>query len=249
MSDTDWFDVLKSSLQGAQPSDTMRPEDVEMLIGDIVAGRIQAPARRRNHRAPRKLVAAGVIVGVLGSGAAVAALWNTFKPDRPHEGIACHASADVAVTRAVVIAPAADPIAACAKLWRSGALPDVDGGAATDVIPNLFMCVGRGGGLEVFPRLSDVAVTCDDLGLSETEGVSIHDPLIVLQDRLSNDINSTCTDLQSARKLARAALSDLSLNNWTIVVQADTAGCVAAGEDPATQSIFLFSNHTQPPTT
>jgi len=249
VSDTDWFAVLKSTLQAEGSTATMQPDDVEALIADIVGGRIEAP-KTHSNRARRKVVAAGLVVGVLGSGAAVAALWNRSNVSKPHEGIACHATADLAVTRAIVIAPAADPIGACANLWRSGALPDLaDGSKRVDVVPKLFICVGAGGGLEVFPALSDVADSCADLGLTEPSGPSINDPLVALQDRLSNDINAKCTDLESAKQLVRAALSDLALSNWAITIRGDLSTCVIAGEDPDTHSVYLFSLPTQPPTT
>lgn len=247
MSDTDWFAVLKSTLQAEGSTATMLPDDVEALIADIVGGRVEAP-KRRSNRTRRKVLAAGLVVGVLGSGAAVAALWNRSNVSRPQEGIACHASADLGVTRAIVIAPAADPIGACMNLWRSGALPDLaDESSRTDIVPKLFVCVGVGGGLEVFPTLPDVADSCGDLGLTEPTGPSIHDPLVALQDRLSTDINANCTDLESARKLVRSALSDLALSNWTITIRGDLSACVAAGEDPDTQSVYLFSLPTQSP--
>jgi hypothetical protein len=227
----------------------MRPDDVEALIADIVGGRIEAP-KRRSTRGRRKVLAAGLVVGVLGSGAAVAALWNRSNVSKPHEGIACHATADLAVTRAIVIAPAADPIGACTNLWRSGALPDLaDGSNQVDIVPKLFVCVGKGGGLEVFPALSAATDSCDDLGLTEPAGASINDPLVALQDRLSNDINAKCTDLESARELVRSALSDLALSDWTITIRGDLSTCVVAGEDPDTHTVYLFSLPTQPPTT
>ena len=249
MSDTDWFAVLKSTLHAEGSTATMRPDDVEALIADIVGGRIEAPAWR-GIRARRKVLAAGLVVGVLGSGAAVAALWNRSNVSRPNEGIACHATADVAVTRAIVIAPADDPIGACTSLWKSGALPDLaEGSDRPNIVPKLFACVGAGGGLEVFPTVAGVADSCDDLGLIEATGLSIHDPLVALQERLSGDINAQCTDLESAKELARSALTDLALSDWTITIRGDLSTCVIAGEDPDTHSVYLFSLPKQSPTT
>lgn len=245
VSDTDWFGVLKWTLQSEGPIETMRPDDVEALIVNIVSGRIKAPARDRRHNrhTRRKLWAAGVVVAVLGSGATVAAVWNR-SADKPHEGIACHVSADLGVTRAVVIPPAADPIAACSNVWGSGAVP---AGHSTEVVPNMFVCAGASGGLEVFPVLSDAAISCEDLGLSKAIGVLTVDPLVALQDRLSADINANCTDVETARKLAQSALTDLGLTNWTITVRREISSCTAAGEDVDTQSVYLFSVPTTPP--
>jgi hypothetical protein len=109
------------------------------------------------------------------------------------------------------------------------------------VTPPLFACVGPGGGLDVFPNLSDPPVSCVDLGLVEAVTDVSEDPLVLLQNRLSNDINATCVDVETARQRAQAALSDLGLNDWTVIVRDDSRDCVKAGEDPDTKSIFLQS--------
>jgi hypothetical protein len=67
------------------------------------------------------------------------------------------------------------------------------------------------------------------------------DPLVVLQERLASEINATCTDLDTARKLAETALAGVGLEDWTVTVRPDTRGCVIAGQDPETQSVYLFS--------
>jgi hypothetical protein len=178
---------------------------------------------------------------VLAGGATAAALLNRAEPKHPQEGIACHAAADL-TTGEVVIPPAPDPFAACTQLWLVGSLPDIDhGGPATDAAPPLFACVGPGGGLDVFPNLSDPPVTCTDLGLVGAITNVTADPLVVLQDRLSNDINANCVDLNTARQLAQTALSDVGLKDWTVTVRDSARDCVKAGEDPDTKSVYLQS--------
>ncbi len=58
---------------------------------------------------------------------------------------------------------------------------------------------------------------------------------------METDINSTCTDLESARKFAEQALADLVLEHWTVTVRPDAKNCVKAGEDPVNKSVYLFS--------
>jgi hypothetical protein len=239
----DWFAVYKEMLEADARDSTMNPADVEVLIADIIAGRIEAPKMPRSRRS-RRWIAGGTAVVVLAGGATAAALLNRAEPKHPQEGIACHAAADL-TTGEVVIPPAPDPLAACTQLWLVGRLPDIDhGGPATGAAPPLFACVGRGGGLDVFPNLSDPPATCTDLGLVAAITNVTADPLVVLRDRLSNDINATCVDLNTARQLAQTALSDLGLKDWTVVVRDNTKDCVKAGEDSDTKSVYLFS----PPT-
>jgi hypothetical protein len=241
VSDTDWYAIFKQSLDVDLPESTMTPEQVDVLIADIIAGRIEIPDIPRPRRSRRRWIAAGAAVTVLAGGTAVAALWNGAKPTHPEAGIACHASADPKGD-AEVIPPAKDPLAACAQLWLAGVLPDlVHGSPATDVAPPLFACVGPGGDLDVFPSLADPPISCDNLGLVKADTDLIADPTVVLQDRLSNDINLPCVDLNTARQLARKALTDLGLADWTVTVRDNVGDCVKAGEDPDTKSVYLLS--------
>jgi hypothetical protein len=241
VSDTDWYAIFKQTLEADLPESTMTSEQVDVLIADIIAGRIESSNVPRPRRPRRRWIAAGAAITVLAGGTAVAALWNGAKPTHPEQGIACRASADPKGD-AEVLPPAQDPLAACAQLWLAGVLPDLDhAGPATDVAPPLFACVGSGGALDVFPNLADPPIKCTDLGLVDADTDLIDDPRVVLQDRLTNDINLTCVDLDTARQLALKALADLGLNDWTVTVRDNAKDCVKAGEDPDTKSVFLLS--------
>lgn len=242
----DWFAILRESLRAEERPSPMSTNEVEALIADIVSGRHQETPKRRRGR---RWLAGGTAVVVLAGGATAAALWPRSKPAHPEQGIACHATLEV-VGNAQVIPPAADPLEACTELWFSGALPDLrQGGPATDIAPPLFACVGPGGGLEVFPNLSDPPASCSSLGLADANTDVISDPLVVLQDRLTTEINETCVTVDDARPLIEAALADVKLENWTITVRDDTHGCVFAGQDAEAKTVFLFTNPAQPPTT
>jgi hypothetical protein len=249
MSETDWFAILKQALESQRAMPPTNSEDVEVLIADIVAGRIRAtvPAKPRGTR--RRWIAGGSVVLVLASSATAAALWSRNKPDQPQQGIACHASLEV-VGGAQVIPPDPDPLEACAQLWLTGVLPDIKNGSApSEFAPPQFACVGQAGALEVFPSLSDPPTTCEDIGLVEADTNVSDDPLVVLQDRLVRSINETCVDVDTARQIVEVALADVGLDGWTVAVRDNTHGCVFAGEDPDTKSVFLLTNPAQNPTT
>ena len=249
MTDRDWFAILRTELEAEPPQPPLSASEVDTLIADIVSGRIQPPTKLGPRRSRRRWIAGGTAVVLLAGGATAAALWNRTKPTHPEEGIACHATAQ-AVGDVAVLPPAADPLDACTKLWLSGALPDIsNGGPATDAAPAQFACVGRGGGLDVFPNLSDPPTTCADLGLVDADTNVINDPLVLLQDRLSNEINAVCVDVETAKQLIHAALAEVGLNDWTITVHDGTHGCVAAGEDLDTKSVYLATNPRQTTTT
>jgi hypothetical protein len=241
VSETDWYAIFKQALEADPPGSTMTPEEVDVLIADIHAGRIEIPDMPRPRRVRRRWIAAGAAITVLAGGTVAAALWNGAKPAHPEAGIACRASADPKAD-AQVIPPATDPLAACTQLWLAGVLPDVvHGGPATDVAPPLFACVDPGGGLDVFPNQADPPVSCTDLGLVDADTDLVDDPRVVLQDRLTNDINLICVDLKTARELAHKALTDLGLTDWTVTVRDNARDCVKAGEDPDTKSVYLLS--------
>lgn len=249
MTERDWFAILKQELDTELTRPVTPGAEVDELIADIVAGRISAPIARRPMSSRRRWLAGGAAIIVLAGGATTAALWNRAKPANPQQGIACHGSTDL-VGDAQVIPPAADPLDACAQLWLAGVLPDIEhGGPATDVAPPQFACIGVGGGLDVFPNLSDPPITCVDLGLTEADTNVSQDPLVVLQDHLTNEINLVCVDVDTAQRLAEAALVDVGFDDWTIIVRDNTKDCVKAGEDPDTKMIYLQSLPGQSTTT
>jgi Cell wall synthesis protein CwsA len=243
----DWFSVLATMLREDEVDvPTMSPTDVDALIAGILDGRIGASgsARPLRRRRRRRWIAGGIAIGVLAGGATAAAVWRSSRPDHPQEGIACHSTAHPSDYTDVIPANA-DPIAACSQLWSSGAM--ANGGtavSATGFTPPaaMFVCIGSGGGLDVFPQISDPAVSCSDLGLADAITATL--PTEALQSRLSTDINLGCRSLDEARSLAVAALTDLGLRDWTVTVHEVVGPCVRAGADPATRSVFLFA----PPT-
>ena len=203
MSNIDWFAVYKQSLPTDVGEPDMTSAQIDALVADIVAGRVEVPEMPRSARSRRRWIAGGVAISVIAGGATAAALLNRSRPAHPEQGIACHIAADIA-SGAQVIPPGVDPLSACTQLWLTGALPDIDHpGRPTEVAPPMFACVDPGGGLDVFPIISEPAATCAGLGLVEAITDLSGDPLVVLQDRLVNDINDSCVDLDTARQLAQ----------------------------------------------
>jgi hypothetical protein len=142
----------------------------------------------------------------------------------------------------VVLAPADDPLAACAQLWQAGALPDIaHGGPPVDPQPSLFACVGAHGELEVYPSIADQRPACADLGLADAVTSPDSDRQVALQDRLSDELNAQCVGLDEAKRRIAAALADLGFGDWTITVRDDIAACVKVALEAPTKTIFLFS--------
>lgn len=249
VTERDWFAVLKETLDSERPEATVEAHDVEAMIADIVSGRTQAVERPRLGRSRRRWIAIGTVIGVFGGGATAVALWHIARPEHPQEGISCHASPDVVGTGMLILPPTADPIRACTELWLTGRLPHVvHEGTSSDAVPTLFACVGSGGGLDVFPNLTEPAVSCSDLGLADAIIDEAEDPLVALQARLTSDINTKCLDLETAQRLAHAALSDLGLAGWTVTTRERPRECVKAGQDAGARSVYLFMppNQQQP---
>ena len=144
MSDIDWFTVYKQTFSTDVDGPNMTSTQVDALVADIVAGRVEVPEIPRRARSHRRWIAGGIAISVIAGGATAAALLNRSKPAHPEEGIACHITADLA-SDAQVIPPGVDPLAACTQLWLTGALPDIDHpGLATEVTPPMFACVDPG---------------------------------------------------------------------------------------------------------
>jgi hypothetical protein len=104
--------------------------------------------------------------------------------------------------------------------------------------------VGPGGGVEVFPHLADSAASCAELGLAGAIDAINAEPSDALHLRLTNDINLRCVDLDSARALVESALSELDLGDWTITTRGIVHGCIKAGAEPETKSVYLFTPST-----
>jgi hypothetical protein len=243
VTERDWFGVLKTSLAVEIERPTMTTDDVERMIADILSARVgvEEPPRMPRLRR-RRWVGIAVVLGVLGGGATAAAVWNAAHPDRPQEGISCHATTDDLDKQVVILPPAVDAVGACAELWITGAVPGFATNASPDSpSPPLFACVGEGGGVDVFPNVRDSAVSCVDLGLIDLAVTVSDDPVVALQSRLTREINLECLDLATARRVAESIVADLGLTDWRVSVRDHPRVCIKAGVAPPSHSVFLFT--------
>jgi hypothetical protein len=240
--------VLAATLQ-KPAAPTMSAEDVDALIADIVKGRIATPrASGPRRRRQRRWIAGGIAFSVLAGGTTVAAVWRSH-PRHPEDGIACHASSELHDAQTVIVSPTADPLAACGELWLAGVFPSGDDRmAAPGTTLPMFACVGPGGGFEVFPHFAGSAASCAELGLADAIDDINAEPSDQLHVRLTNDINLQCVDLDTARALVESALFELDLGDWMITTRGNFHGCVKAGEELETKSVYLFTvpTRTQP---
>lgn len=200
--------------------------------------RALAEGRRRRTSRRRRRLAAGLGVGVLAAGSAVAAaVALRSEPTAPEIGIVCRAEAALDAS-AIVIEPGSDPIAACRARWDAG---DFEDAGTSDEPRDLVACIGRPGGIEVFPG---DAGTCEQLGLDQADTTPSADngARLDLQDRLIADINEIdCLSAAEAEAEARRILAELGLDEWTVRVNDDAVGadCAKAGIETGATTVFI----------
>jgi hypothetical protein len=140
--------------------------DIDVLLPDEDAVRARRDAlvdelRRpstvpRLPIAPRRLVLLLALLLAASGGAAATGLF-TADDVKVEAGVGCYASADLHTTISVMPATP-DPVAACAEVWREGA---IDG--RTGFAPPLVACSGQDEPVRVMP--SDDPNICARLGL------------------------------------------------------------------------------------
>lgn len=243
----DPFDVLRAHLRKVA-DDAPSATNIDELVAQITLEHHRGAAAgttgsdrsftsgsvRPRRRWGSVVVACALCVGV-GAGAVVtAAVIDRARVSNPQVGVLCHAS--VADPASVMVVPANDdPVAACAALWRDGALP-VIGEVSAPTDPPLVQCTGSLGLIQVFPGASDEV--CTGLGMAVADVPGLADvPLYQLGLRISTDINAQCLSPDEAQKVARSLLDEFGFESWTVVLQEVEGrrnGCslgVAGGED------------------
>jgi len=191
--------------------------------------------QRRRRRGRRRIVGAGIggvafVAGTVG----VAAWLRSEPPTAPQVGIVCRSEATVGAD-ASVIEPGIDPIAGCRKVLETS---DFAGDAAN---ADLVACIGAGGAIEVFPG---TGATCGQLGLvlADPEPTSENTAIVVLQDRLSVEINlAACQSVSAVAETARAILGESNLTGWTVATDPSSVDgvCGKADVDPASKRIVV----------
>jgi len=220
--------------------------DVSLLLPDEVAVRAGRAAliaevepthrrRRRPVRGRRLMIAVGALL-VLGAGGAIAGMLLSADDVNVAAGVGCYdrASLDADVTLTPV---AADPVAACADLWREGAVS----GAGTAEPPPLVACTAKGEPVRVFPG-ADVS-RCHDLGLeplpsdyrtAASASARAHEALRVLAS--VNAAASICPAPDAQAAMARERLADA---NRAVAVTVRGEGPCAGGFDVSGDHVFV----------
>ena len=196
---------------------TLSPPD-PVLFRRITAEGTGDPLRPRRQRRRAKRLLPVLLVSSLCGGAAAYALLRgeVSKPER----VACYQSADLDAKTVVVSVDEDGPVAACAEVWRRGAL-----GTGGD-IPDLAECVLDSGVAGVFPSTSGQDV-CSVLNLpavvtSTTVPGPVPQPdpnagLRAFRDAVAGPfLESPCVEAPAAFSIVRQELDRAGLTDWTI---------------------------------
>ncbi|HZV72353.1 MAG TPA: hypothetical protein VFF79_01440 [Conexibacter sp.] len=220
--------------------------DISFLLPDDVAVRarrdalvdVVQPARppRRRQRRTRRIAIAIASLFVLSCGAAVAAHVFSAGDVAVDAGIGCYDRASLD-TNVSVIGPTADPVAACAKLWREGAMT----AGRRSTAPQLVACTGERQPVRVFPA-ADAAV-CRRLGLvplpadyapAGAASGRAHAALAKL-----STLPTATTDCPSPQALADGARARLAAVGRDVRVVIAGSGPCAGGYDVANDHVVV----------
>lgn len=220
-------DYLQSTASGLR-SDTS---------SDDLIARIAATSAQRPRRSGVAVAAVLAILVAGGGGLAAALVLRTGDVTTPQAGVACR---DVfGLGGSVVVAPPSDdPIEECAAIWERGQLPTNTSPGAPPSVPALIACVDDNGVVNVFPL--PPGESCAGVDMAALDGRPIEsDPLVVLQTRLSDELNLICVPPADAPAAIQAILDHLELVDWTIEMRDDAQPCTRAGIDGTT--VFVMS--------
>jgi hypothetical protein len=196
-------------------------------------------SRRRVRRLVSALAAAALVLAATGFGA-----YELTRELTHVDSIGCFERADVDGNVTVIGSEAADPVAACAALWRSGAV------GSTTTAPSLTACVLDTGAVAVMPGPAGV---CEALGIASlsAEGrrrlAGLGELRAALAARFGDGSGSkkrtACVGEHDARRIVREELHARRLTGWTIDVavafDADRR-CASAALVPAEKTIRLI---------
>lgn len=185
-----------------------------------------------------------VVVSIASIAATSAVAFLGFEP----QAVGCYQ--DVNLEASIVLdVSAAEPLAACAKVWAEGKLTSP---AFPDRKPPLYRCVRPGGGIAVFP--TDDSGVCQRLGLDEfgeTEAArakSTKELTAALVDYL---LAGNCRSIDDAADGIRNILDDSGFKDWKIISGVPTTErpCASFGIESQDKTIRLVPIPPSPPTT
>jgi hypothetical protein len=196
-------------------------------------------SRRRVRSLVLVLAAAALVLAATGFGA-----YALTREPTHVDSIACYEGADLGADVTVIDSQAIDPVAACAALWRSGAV------GSTNEAPPLTPCVLDSGAVAV---MRGGAGVCEDLGIaslsaeSRSRLVSLGELSAELAERFGDASGSkrrtACVGEADARRIVRQELEARDLTDWTVDVavpfDADRR-CASASLVPAEKKVQLI---------
>lgn len=184
-----------------------------------------------------------VITSIVGVAALTTAAFAVLHQQRASNpvAIACHRQADLQSDR-VEVAPAADPVAACAVPWS-------DGTWSNSGPPVLAACVSDSGVAAVFPGDRTV---CSKLGLAELESdrTDEQQAIVGLQDRLTAAFTALCYRQDESLAEAQKLLDESHLAGWTVqLAEAFPPGleCGAPGVLPDAKTVIVGGGRPEVP--
>ena len=196
-----------------------------------------------SHRRVRPLVlalaAATLVLAATGFGA-----YALTREPTHVDSIGCYERADLGADVAVIGSAATDPVAACAALWRSGALGSTQG------VPRLTACVLDTGAVAVLPGGAGV---CEGLGIASLSAdalarlARLGELRAVLAERFGDGSGSkrrtACVGEAAARRIVRAELAARDQAGWTIEIASPFTAerrCASASIAPADKTITII---------
>lgn len=195
---------------GAEAHNAEVEVDVERILAATHHG------RRRRLRRWSLLVVGGLAIGAAGTAAALQLLEQ--QPNSAVGVVGCRTGLSLDASDTYVIETRDDAVAACANLWRDGALPDIDDPRTNGPygVPALAACLVDGT-VNVFP--GDPNAACQTLGLqpADTALSATNRAIVAIGDRLLDSADATeCPSRAEAVNLASETLGENELSNWTI---------------------------------
>jgi len=244
---TDPFDVLRTHVRAVALLErpTAAPDDLVAAITDASPSAPVIPLRS-GHR--RRWMATGGAVAIVVVGGAGVAAFRGERPDAQIRDVICRSTAKLDSSGFAVNA-GSDPIAACAALWTTGRLPDVDRPTSAGTVPRLAACTGMDRSIEVYPL--SAAASCSDLGLLDADPTfAATDAVMQLQRRIADTINAeSCVSGLAAVGAARSALDELKLSSWTITEPDGPVECAAISVDVGSSMVVVRVNPFPAPST
>lgn len=224
--------------------------DPDDLVADITGSIDRADRSRTAQVLPmhgptsprrRRWLVAGAAAATVAVGAAGVAAYVAARPADPVAGIMCRSSDDFG-SASVVLPLDADPVAACANLWKTGDLPGLAGGQASGVVPDLVACTGGAGAIEVLPVSDDES--CATFGLVPAELGP--DPVSILRREVAFELSEGCRSPAELLDVVERQVAELGLTGWEVRLEAGVQ-CALAAIDVAERRIDLIEDPLSSP--